>query len=347
MEYFKFLYKPQPSIEINLKSISHNPYEYITKENKIIKYPTFYDTDEISGNIQLKLNSNKSLIYEYISIYLYGKMIIINSTNSKIVTEIFKESQELTEKKSPNIITNEITNFSFNFTPKVKPYETYIGNLIQIKYYIKAIIKTNNINSPNLIEKEIEIACIKPEKKIICDEIYLKRKEKNNIEINIGVENIIHVRLNLVSVKLFLDDVILGKIKIIKSEIELNNIYMAIKKEEKYYQLDNAIVKNEELSNYEIAEGFIEQGDEFCFKYFLRNIKNLTPSYDYKDDNKNKLSVKYYLCFSFNDSQGYQFFKYIEIYIYRMNLSDMNKEQKNFISLKKLMNKDDKKSSIK
>ena len=342
MEYFKFLYKSQPSIEINLNSVNHNPFEYITKENKIIKYPTFYDNDEISGNIELKLNSNKSLIYEDVSIFLYGKITITNSTTSKIVTEIFKESQDLTEKKSPNIITNEITNFNFTFSPKVKPYETYIGNLIQINYCIKAIIKTNNVNYPNLIEKEIDIACMKPGKKIICDEIYLKRKE-NNIEINIGVENIIHVRLNLLSVKLFLDDVIVGKIKIIKSEIELNNIYMTIKKEEKYYQLDNVLVKNEDISNYEIAEGFIEQGDEICFKYFLRNIKNLTPSYDYKDDNKNKISVKYYLCFCFNDSQGYQFFKYIEIYIYRMNLSDMNKEQKNFISLKKLINKDDKK----
>jgi len=31
--------------------------------------------------------------------------------------------------------------------------------------------------------------------------------------------------------KFFMDDVIIGKIKIIKSEIELNNIYMTIKKE--------------------------------------------------------------------------------------------------------------------
>ena len=144
MEYFKFLYKSQPSIEINLNSVNHNPFEYITKENKIIKYPSFYDNDEISGNIELKLNSNKSLIYEDVSIFLYGKITITNSTTSKIVTEIFKESQDLTEKKSPNIITNEITNFNFTFSPKVKPYETYIGNLIQINYCIKAIIKTKD-----------------------------------------------------------------------------------------------------------------------------------------------------------------------------------------------------------
>ena len=341
MEYLKFFYSSPPSIEINLKSNGHKSYKYITKDNKIIEYPTFYDNDEISGNIILKLNNTKSLIYEYVSINICG-ILTIDSQNSKIKTEIYKECQELTGKKSPNIITNEITNFSFNFTPKIKPYETYIGNLLQIRYYINTIIKTNNTNSPPLIEKQIEIVCLKLPKKEICDKIYLKEKNKEKKEINIGVENVIHVRINLLKTKFFLDDVIIGKIKIIKSEIELNSIFLTIKREEKYYQLYDIKVKNEDLSNYEIAEGFIEQGDELCFKYFLKNIKNLTPSYDYKNDNNNKISVKYYLCFCFNDDQGYQFFKHIEIDIYRMNISDIDKEEAKFISIRNLMKDDDK-----
>ena len=341
MEYLKFFYSSPPSIEINLKSNGHKSYKYITKDNKIIEYPTFYDNDEISGNIILKLNNTKSLIYEYVSINICG-ILTIDSQNSKIKTEIYKECQELTGKKSPNIITNEITNFSFNFTPKIKPYETYIGSLLQIRYYINAIIKTNNTNSPPLIEKQIEIVCLKLPKKEICDKIYLKEKNKEKKEINIGVENVIHVRINLLKTKFFLDDVIIGKIKIIKSEIELNSIFLTIKREEKYYQLDDIKVKNEDLSNYEIAEGFIEQGDELCFKYFLKNIQNLTPSFEYKNDNKNKISVKYYLCFCFNDDQGYQFFKHIEIDIYRMNVSDIDKEETKFISIRNLMKDEDK-----
>ena len=336
MDYFKLLYSTPPSLEINLTSIGHHSFKHITKDNKINEYPTFYDIDEISGSVLLKLNNTKSLIYEYVSINLYG-ILTLNSPNTKTNTEIYKESQLLSGKKSPDIITNEITNFSFKFTPKIKPFETYFGNLIQIRYFIKAIIKTSNTNSPPIIENEIEISFLKPEKKVICDDIYFSKKEKNIKEINIGVENIIHVRLNLLRTKFFLDDVIIGKIKIIKSEIELNRISLTIKKEEKYFQLDDVIVKNEDLSNYEIAEGFIEQGDEICFKYFLKNIKNLTPSYEYKEDNKNKMSVKYYLCFCFNDEQGYEFYKHIEINIYRMNINDIDKENKNFLSIKSIM----------
>ena len=341
MEYLKFLYSSPPSSVINIDPKKHKSYKYITKDNKIKEYITFYDTDEISGNIELKLNNTKSLIYELASINLYG-VLMIDSPNTKLRTEIYKESKDLTENKSLSIITNEITNFRFNFTPKVKPYETYIGNLIQIKYYLKASIKTTGTNAPLFIEKEIEIACLKPEKKATCDKISINKSELNKKEINIGVENIIHVRISLLKTKFFLDDVIVGKIKIIKSEIELNNIFLTIKKEEKYFQLDDVMVNNEDISNYEIAEGFFEQRDEICFKYFLRNIKNLSPSYDYKEDNKNKISVKYYLCFCFNDDQGYQFFKHIEIDIYRMNITNMTKEDKKFISSKSLMKDDDK-----
>ena len=343
MEYFKFLYSSPPSLIINLTSNGHKSYKYITKENNINEYPTFYDNDEISGNIELKLNNNKSLIYEYISINLYG-ILTINSSKTKLSTEIYKESQELSTKKTPDIITNEISKFSFVFSPHIKPYETYIGTLYQIRYYIKAVIKTSNTNTPPLIEDKIEIACLKPVKKILCDEIYLNQNIK---EINIGVENVIHVKINLMKTKFFLDDVIVGKIKIVKSEIELNSIKLVIKKEEKFFQLNDILVHNEDLSKYEIAEGFIEQGDELYFKYYLKNIKNLTPNYDYKDENdKNKMNVKYFLCFCFNDEQGYEFFKHIEIDIYRMNISDMDIKEKNkdFISIKQMF-KDEKKDN--
>lgn len=340
MEYFKFLYSSSPSLKINLSPNIHKSYKHITKDNEVKEYPVFYDTDEISGNIELKLNNKKSLIYESVLVNITG-ILFINSDNTKIKTEIYKESQEISEKNSPNIIINEITNFFFKFTPKIKPYESYLGNLIEIKYCVKAIIKTSNTNSPLLLENEIEIACLKPIKKVLCDEIFFKENKK---EINIGVENVIHVRINLMKTKFFLDDTIIGKMKIIKSEIELNNISFIIKKEEKYFNMDDILVKNEEISHYEIAEGFIEQEDEFYFKYNLKNIKNLTPSYDYKDDNKDKISVKYFLCFCFNDNQGYEFFKHIEIEIYRMNISDMTNENKNknFISTKNIMKMDKK-----
>ena len=127
MEYFKFLYSSSPSLKINLSPNIHKSYKHITKDNEVKEYPVFYDTDEISGNIELKLNNKKSLIYESVLVNITG-ILFINSDNTKIKTEIYKESQEISEKNSPNIIINEITNFFFKFTPKIKPYESYLGN---------------------------------------------------------------------------------------------------------------------------------------------------------------------------------------------------------------------------
>lgn len=339
MEYLnsiKSLYLTPPSIEIIVDENKHKKYKYVTKDNIIIEYPTFYDNDEISGKIKLKLNNNESLIYEYIEIILYGIIIINNPENKNlsesIKNEIYKESKIILSKENkitPELIINEITNFDFDFIPKIKPFESYFGNLIQIKYFIKANIKTNN-NTPPFIQNEKQICCLKIENKNICDNII---KLKNLEEINIGVENIIHVKINLEKKNFFMDDVIKGKINIIKTENIINNISMIIKKEEKYFlNNDEVIAKTNELSYYEIAEGIIEQNDEFNFQFVLKNIKNLTPTYDYKDDsdkNKNILSVKYFICFCFNDEHDYQFFKNIEINIHRMNLSDIIKINKN------------------
>ena len=83
------------------------------------------------------------------------------------------------------------------------------------------------------IEKKLEICCLKPTPKKICDEFYLNKDNNKNKNINIGIENVIHVNINLLKSNYFMDDVIVGKIKIIKSELQLNGIFLEIKKEEK------------------------------------------------------------------------------------------------------------------
>ena len=116
---------------------------------------------------------------------------------------------------------------------------------------------------------------------------------------------------------------IAGKIKIVKSELKLNGIFLEIKKEEKIYLENKESVNTENMARYELAEGFPEEGDEIYFRYYLTGVKNLTPSYKNNNDEKNKFEVKYFLTFEFNDDTGYQFFKNIEITIYRMNLTNI------------------------
>ena len=321
MNFLKSLYTSSPSINIKLESNNHNYFKYITKENKILSYPTYYDKDEIFGIIKLILNNNKLIIIESMNIYLFG---ILQNQNSNISEKIFEDSIQISSPDQPQSIINEITDFKFSFKPKNKPYETYFGESIQIKYFLKVIadIKREQDLSEKL-ESQIEICCLKPATKKICDEYYLDKKNNKELEINIGVENVIHVNIKLLKTRYCLDDVVIGKIKIVKNELNLNNIFLEIKREEKINIGDTNLANIQDLAKYELVEGYPEEGDEMCFRYYLSGVKNLTPSYYNDNEKEKKFEVRYFLSFEFNDNKGYQFFKNVEIIIYRMNLNNL------------------------
>ena len=347
MNYLKSFYSSSPSLIIKLKRNKHNFYQYISKDNKVFSYPTYFDNDKISGEIELNLNNNKSIIINSLSIYLIG---ILHNEKLNLSETIFQDIIEIIDQNNPINIINKITNFNFCFQPKNKPYETYLGNYTQITYYLNVIGNMIIDDNVSKIEKKLEICCLKPTPKKICDEFYLNKDNNKNKNINIGIENVIHVNINLLKSNYFMDDVIVGKIKIIKSELQLNGIFLEIKKEEKINFEKNNFTNSETMARYELVEGFPETGDEIYFRYYLSGVKNLTPSYNNNDNNdkdkKNIFEVRYFLAFEFNDDTGYQFFKNIEITIYRMNLNniiskndsnekkDEENEKEKFISVK-------------
>ena len=318
MNYLKSLYTSLPSISINLKPNNHNPFKFYSSKNKIIELPTFFDPDPISGTIQLKLNNIINLIHQGITLYFYGELT--STTYPNLSNKIFEDSIEIIPGNKSYSITNEITNFNFEFKPKKKPYETYFGKTIKINYFLKVVLKNAN-NTPPTIENSIEICCLKPSTKKFCEENYFKNNKEVNI--NIGVENVIHVNIKLLKSKFFLDDVIVGKIKIVKSKIQLINVILSIKKKE-IINMENSNISSEEIiARYELVEGFPEEGDESFFRYQLKSIKNLSPSYE----NNEKFSVQYFLGFEFYDNNEYQFFKNVDVEIYRMNLIDLDNNE--------------------
>lgn len=342
MNYLKSLYESSPSVSIKLEPNNNKCFKYISKDNKRISYPTYYDNDMISGIIVLNLNSNKSTIINSIKIYLIGIL-----QNKNISEKIYEEILPILEgNNNPQTLINEITNFNFCFKESIKPYESYFGENIQIKYYLKVIINTQKEdNSNETIENQIYICCLKPITNSICEDYFLNKNNNKEININIGIENIIHVRINLLKTKYCLDDEIIGKIKIVKSEITLNNIFLDIKREEKINIKNLNLAYCQDLEKFELMEGIPEEGDEMCFRYYLNGVKNLSPSYYNTDEKEKKFEVRYFLTFEFNDNKGHQFFKNVEIEIYRMNLKNLildnnNKEnkQKAFISIKNKLN---------
>lgn len=345
MYYLKSFYTSSPFISIKLDKNNHNFFQYISNDNKILSFPTYYDKDKINGNIELKLNNNKSILLESLTLSLIG---LLQNKNGEISEKIFEDQIQIIDGNNSQNIINEITNFKFCFEPKSKPYETYISNFISIKYFLISIANIKINDNMSKLENKIDICCLKPAPKQIIDEYYLNKDNNKSLNINIGVENVIHVNIKLLKTNYCLDDIIMGKIKIVKSELTLNSIFLEIKREEKINIGNTNLANCQEMGKYELIEGYPEEGDEFYFRYYLNGVKNLTPSYNNKDEKDKIFEVRYFLTFEFNDNTGYQFFKNIEIGIYRMNLNNTNikydiKEKNDkinedkFISIKNLL----------
>ena len=330
MYYLKSFYSSSPNISIKIDKNNHNSFVYLSKDNKILSFPTYYDKDKITGNIELKLNNNKSILLESLTINLIG---ILQNKNGELSEKVFEDIIQISDPEHPQNIINEITNFNFCFEPKSKPYETYISDFMSIKYCLIALANIKINDNISKLENKIDICCLKPATKKICDEYYLNKNNNKDLNINIGIENVIHVNIKLWKTNYCLDDIIVGKIKIVKSQLQLNNIFLEIKREEKINIGNKYLANCQELAKYELVEGYPEEDDEIYFRYYLNGVKNITPSYINKDEKDQKYEVRYFLAFEFNDNTGYQFFKNIEIGIFRMNLNNTlikkNKEKKN------------------
>ena len=73
MNYLKSFYISSSSISIQLDKNNHNYFQYISKDNIIYSYPTYFDNDKISAEIELNLNNNKSIMLDSLTIYNFPR----------------------------------------------------------------------------------------------------------------------------------------------------------------------------------------------------------------------------------------------------------------------------------
>ena len=311
MEYLRSFYQTPPSLKINIEASSHKPLKYL-ENNQLKEYATFFPSDNIKGDFIIELNQNYFLEHQGIKVNLIG--IIENTKNPSSSTKFYEEFLTIS---SADKINNEITKFNFNFPPKEKPYESYFGSSIKIRYYVCV----NVLSSTNNLSNQLEIIILKP----LSRELFLK-EENPPLKMEIGVENLIHIIFEVNKTNYFLRDVIIGKVKIIECNLEIK--YMVIQVIRKVNILNSSSNENTLMSIFQLMDGSPEEGIEIPIRLYLSGIRSLTPSFTNIDD---KFSVQYFLSIEIEDKEERTFFKKMEIKLVRLG----NMTRSNFILLKK------------
>jgi len=302
-----------------------------------LECPTFYGLEPIKGTIQIILNNSQRINHDGIKIELIGQIDIhindnetenlLNNSNNQ-----FNRFLSLTNNISKQgILNKEVNLFNFEFKGVEKQYDSYRGKKFSIKYFLLVTINTG-LSS---ITKEKEICifnCDKNLKKI--NKLFKKENKNDIIKVEIGVENLLHVCFELDRKNYHLKDVISGKVSFKKINLELENMSLKIIKIESLFGKEGEI---ETLGIYEIMDGSPSSTEDIIyFKMYLKGYNNLSQTI--KNEMNNNINVSYYISLEICDTENRNFFKKIEINLFRLPEEYYNKIRQNIIEGKNNLN---------
>jgi vacuolar protein sorting-associated protein 26 len=184
-----------------------------------IDIPVYHDTDNIQGHIVIFLNKNKNYEHNGIKVELIG--VIENHRDKKQTSKFITITKDLIP---PGTIDNEKTTADFEFSKFEKLYESYKGTNAGVRYYISAIISTKYKN----IVEDKEFLIYKP----------IEVKDLNNEEVNlpiqmeIGIEEWLHISFDVHRSKFHLRDIIEGEVTFKKVSLRLESMEIQIIKRE-------------------------------------------------------------------------------------------------------------------
>jgi len=264
MSFFGF--GQSADVEIVLNGTENRPLAEIkTEDGKKEKHLLYYDGESVSGKVTIKLKKPGSKLEHYgIKIEFIGQIeLYYDRGNHHEFTSLVKELAR------PGELTQNST-FNFDFQNVEKPYESYTGCNVRLRYLLRVTIVRR-------------ITDIVKETDIIVHTLSSYPEMNNSIKMEVGIEDCLHIEFEYNKSKYHLKDVIVGKIYFLLVRIKLKHMEIAIIKRETTGSGPNTFVENETIAKYEIMDGAPVRGESIPIRVFL-SCYDLTPTM--KDINK-------------------------------------------------------------
>ncbi|NXY37074.1 VP26B protein, partial [Pomatorhinus ruficollis] len=182
--------------------------------------------------------------------------------------------------------------FDFEFTHVEKPYESYTGQNVKLRYFLRATV-SRRLND---VVKEMDI---------VVHTLSTYPELNSSIKMEVGIEDCLHIEFEYNKSKYHLKDVIVGKIYFLLVRIKIKHMEIDIIKRETTGTGPNVYHENDTIAKYEIMDGAPVRGESIPIRLFLAGYE-LTPTM--RDINK-KFSVRYYLNLVLIDEEERRYFK--------------------------------------
>lgn len=269
--------------------------EIRTEDGRKEKYYLFYDGEPIVGKVNITLKKpGVRLEHQGILIEFIGEIELYQDRgNHHGFTTLVRELARPGE-----LMQN--TSFPFEFANVEKPYESYAGTNVRLRYFLRVVISRRLSD----IVKEMDI---------IVHTLYSYPEVDSSIKMEVGIEDCLHIEFEYNKSKYHLRDVILGKIYFLLVRIKIKNMEIAIIKRESTGNGQNVFNESEVIAKHEIMDGAPAKGESIPIRLFLSGYE-LTPTI--KDIGK-KFSVRYFLNLVLVDEEERRYFKQQEIILWR------------------------------
>eukprot|EP00850_Spirogloea_muscicola_P024101 SM000442S16157 [mRNA] locus=s442:25410:28067:- [translate_table: standard] len=260
--------------------------------------PLFHGQDSVAGEVRIEPLPGKKVEHLGVKIELLGQIeLYFDRGNFYDFTSLARELD------APGEMTNRKI-YQFNFSTVEMQYESYNGVNVRLRYILRVTI--SRIYSANVVkEKDFWVRNVTPLPEI-----------NNSIKVpdmEVGIEDCLHIEFEYSRSKYHLKDVIVGKIYFLLVRIKIKHAELEIRRRESTGSGPNQYNESETLAKYEIMDGAPVRGESIPIRLFLSPY-DLTPTYR---NINNKFSVKYYLNLVLVDEEDRRYFKQQEITMYR------------------------------
>ncbi|KAF5927915.1 hypothetical protein HPG69_009281, partial [Diceros bicornis minor] len=239
--------------------------EMKTEDGKVEKHYLFYDGESVSGKVNLAFKQpGKRLEHQGIRIEFVGQIELFNDkSNTHEFVNLVKELAlpgELTQSRS----------YDFEFMQVEKPYESYIGANVRLRYFLKVTI----VRRLTDLVKEYDL---------IVHQLATYPDVNNSIKMEVGIEDCLHIEFEYNKSKYHLKDVIVGKIYFLLVRIKIQHMELQLIKKEITGIGPSTTTETETIAKYEIMDGAPVKGESIPIRLFLAGYD---PTPTMRDVNK-------------------------------------------------------------
>lgn len=289
-----FLFGSACDVAIRFQNEEHHPRVAVGGDEKKEMLPLFIGNAPVRGTVTVDLKG-KPLQHLGIKIELIGQIeLLYDRTNPHQFASLVRELERQGELK-------ESKTYEFDFGECEKQYETFRGNNVNLRYYVRVQISRSYASN---------VTCCRD---FAVQNLAIVPEVNNTIKMEVGIEDCLHIEFEYNKSKYDLSGIVIGKIYFLLVRIKIKHMEIVIIKRESTGSGAEVYHENDNLAKYEIMDGAPVRGESIPVRLFLAPYR-LSPT---QKNIHNLFSVKYFLNLVLVDEEDRRYFKQQEIVLYR------------------------------